>query len=194
MAHYYSMPGGGVADNNDGLPLPLPAGWTEITLAAYNAQLAILNANIAADIAAEVLADCLVRKAVYDDIVDGGPNYTKMFAATGVTAGTGDVTFNMTAAGFAATPVVQVSVQAADSASPLDYRITALSATSVTIRVRSSPATVIALLGLTLLGASVPQNGVTVHLTAFAPGSSSGGLGLTDTTAHALSGWAHGSC
>lgn len=104
-------------------------------------------------------------------VVVGGPGSRRMIALTGVTNASGDAVFNLTPAGFAVAPVVQAAVQAADSSSPLDYRITALSATSVTIRVRSSPATVIALLGLTLLGASVVAPGITVHMYATEAGA-----------------------
>lgn len=100
----------------------------------------------------------------------GGPA-RKIFSGTAVTDGAGNAVFNLTAAGFLAAPVAVGQTQAAASTSPLDYRITAISATSCTINVRSSPATVIALLGLTLLGASVPAAGVTVHLHAMDPGS-----------------------
>lgn len=88
-----------------------------------------------------------------------------------VTDASGNAVFNMAPAAFPAAPVVVGQTQAAASTSPLDYRVTALTATSCTINVRSSPATAIALLGLTLLGASVPAPGVTVHLHAFPAGS-----------------------
>lgn len=94
----------------------------------------------------------------------------RVFAATGTTNASGDVTFNFGTA-FTATPVVSVAFQGAASASPVDYRITALSTTSVTINVRQSLATVIALLGLTLLAASLPLNGATIHVTAVEVGT-----------------------
>lgn len=77
----------------------------------------------------------------------------------------------MAAAAFAAAPVVAVSFQGAAGNSPVDYRVTALTAASCTVNVRQSAATVIALLGLTLLGASLPLAGATIHLLANPPGS-----------------------
>lgn len=94
----------------------------------------------------------------------------RVFSATGVTNASGDVTFNFGTA-FAAAPVVSVAFQGAASQSPVDYRITALSTTSVTINVRQSLATVIALLGLTLLAASAPLNGATIHVVAVEAGT-----------------------
>lgn len=94
-----------------------------------------------------------------------------IFAGTAVSNAGGDAVFAFPAGLFSVAPVVESSVQSADSTSPLDYRITALTNTSCTVRCRSSPATVIALLGLTLLGASVVQAGVTVHLVATVAGS-----------------------
>lgn len=92
-----------------------------------------------------------------------------IYAATGVTDGAGNVTFTYTTP-FAATPVGQISVQAAASTNPLDYRITAISTTACTVNVKQSIAIVIALLGLTLL--QIPANvaGITVHGTFFDAG------------------------
>lgn len=94
----------------------------------------------------------------------------RVFSARGTTNASGDVTFNFGTA-FAALPVVSVAFQGAASQSPVDYRITALSTTSVTINVRQSLATVIALLGLTLLAASAPLNGATIHVVAVEVGT-----------------------
>lgn len=94
-----------------------------------------------------------------------------VFAATGVTDAAGNVTFAIPAGLFPAAPTVTAALQAAASASPIDYRITALSATSCTINVRQSLATVIALLGLTLLAASAPLAGATIHVIATPAGS-----------------------
>jgi len=93
------------------------------------------------------------------------------FAATGTTNASGDVTFAFPAGLFAAAPVVEVAFQGAASASPVDFRITALSATSCTINVRQSLATVVALIGLTILAASTPLNGATVHVIATPAGA-----------------------
>ena len=94
----------------------------------------------------------------------------RVFSATGTTNASGDVTFNFGTA-FAAAPVVSVAFQGAASQSPVDYRITAISTTSVTINVRQSLATVIALLGLTLLAASAPLSGATIHVIAVEAGT-----------------------
>lgn len=94
-----------------------------------------------------------------------------IYAATGVTDGAGNVTFAFPAGLFAVAPVVDVAFQGAASASPVDFRITAISAASVTVNVRQSLATVIALLGLTLLAASVPLAGATIHVIATPAGA-----------------------
>lgn len=93
------------------------------------------------------------------------------YANTGVTDAAGNVTFAFPAGLFAAAPVVNVAFQGAASASPVDYRITAVSATSVTINVRQSLATVVALIGLTILAASVPLAGAIVHVIATPAGA-----------------------
>lgn len=94
-----------------------------------------------------------------------------IFAGTGVTDASGNVTFAFPAGLFAASPVVDVAFQGAASASPVDFRITALSATSCTIHVRQSLATVVALIGLTILAASLPLSGATIHLIATPAGA-----------------------
>lgn len=76
----------------------------------------------------------------------------------------------MAAAAFAAAPVVTLAFQGAASASPVDFRITALSATSCTVNVRQSLATVVALIGLTILAASAPLAGATIHIHAIEAG------------------------
>lgn len=187
---FYSTPGGGVAFNEEGLA-PLPPGWAVITEAAYNSQLAIINAADAATAAGIALAACNVRKAIYDDLVDGAGPFTKQFAAIGTTDGSGNVTFNLTAAGFTGNPVVLATFQTADTAAT-EIRITALSATSVTLNARRAPA--VTVLGISVVSAPVPFSGATIHMVAHQSGTSAGGLGLTDATAHGLSGWDHGDC
>lgn len=93
------------------------------------------------------------------------------FAATGVTDGAGNVTFTFPVGMFSAAPVVDLAFQGAANASPVDFRITAVSAASVTVNVRQSLATVIALLGLTLLAASLPLSGAIIHCMATPTGS-----------------------
>lgn len=99
-------------------------------------------------------------------------DHRAFFAATGVTNAAGDVTFAFPVGLFSVAPVIDLAFQGAANASPVDYRITALSATSCTVNVRQSLATVIALLGLTLLAASLPLSGATIHLIATSPGGS----------------------
>lgn len=96
----------------------------------------------------------------------GHPPQRRHYAATGVTDASGNVTFSFPAGAFSSPPAVELSFQGSPSNSPVDYRITALSAASVTAHVRQSTATVIALLGLTLLAQSIPLAGATIHLVA----------------------------
>lgn len=93
----------------------------------------------------------------------------KSFRATGVTDGSGNATFNLTPAAFASAPVVTAIIQAAGSNNPIDYRITAVTATSVTVNVRQS--SVLIILSLSVLGVSSPLAGVTVHMHAMPSGS-----------------------
>lgn len=93
------------------------------------------------------------------------------YAATGVTDGAGNVTFTFPVGMFTAAPVVDIAFQGAASPSPVDFRITAISAASVTINVRQSLATVVALIGLTILAASVNLAGATMHVMATPAGS-----------------------
>ena len=107
-------------------------------------------------------------------VMDVGPggapgSGTKGFRGTAVSAASGDAVFNLTAAGFAAAPVAVPGIASAASGNPIDYRITALTATSCTVNVRQSPTLVV--LSLSVLGVSAPLAGVTVHLMAFAAGS-----------------------
>lgn len=64
MIHYYSRPGGVTSVDGD----YVPDGGVEITEAAYNAALAVLDADRLARQADAGLAECLIRKAVYDDL------------------------------------------------------------------------------------------------------------------------------
>ncbi|MEU7093025.1 hypothetical protein [Kitasatospora aureofaciens] len=94
-----------------------------------------------------------------------------VFAASGVSNTSGDVVFAFPAGMFTAPPVVSLAYQGAASASPVDYRVTALSATSCTVNVRQSLATVVALIGLTILAASAPLSGATITLIATTAGA-----------------------
>lgn len=90
------------------------------------------------------------------------------YAGTAVSDAAGNAVFNFPAATFPAAPVVAAAIQFAAGSNPIDYRITALSATSCTINVRQSPTLVV--LSLSVLGLAQPLAGVTVHLVATAPG------------------------
>ena len=102
-----------------------------------------------------------VRWIVKDDALG-----RRIFAGTGVSDGSGNVTFTFTPA-FAAAPVVSHAVQTAIT-DVTECRVTAISASSVTFNVRRSPAVVI--LGISVLQVPVPASGVTVHCHAVAAG------------------------
>lgn len=93
------------------------------------------------------------------------------WAGTGVSNGSGDVVIVFPTA-FVATPVIEATAQAADAVTPIDLRITAVSTTGCTIRARQSSAVVVALIGLTVLVATTPLVGLTVHITASQAGAS----------------------
>ncbi|MFD3848184.1 hypothetical protein ACFWVB_20125 [Streptomyces microflavus] len=86
----------------------------------------------------------------------------RTFAGTGVTDASGNVTFTFTPP-FPVAPVVTHAVQTAIT-DVTECRIAALSASSVTLNVRRSPAVVI--LGLSVLQVPIPAAGVTVHCMA----------------------------
>lgn len=90
----------------------------------------------------------------------------RVFAGTGTTDGSGNVTFTFSPA-FAAAPVVTHSLQTT-VADATEARITALSASSVTFNVRRSPA--VTLLGISVLQVPQPLTGATVHVIATAAG------------------------
>lgn len=95
----------------------------------------------------------------------------KSYRNTGTTDASGNVTFDMSGAAFAAAPIVSLAYQGVASANPVDYRITSLSATSCTVQARQASGIVVALLGLTLLGVSAPISGATIHITALPVGT-----------------------
>ncbi|MCM1964837.1 hypothetical protein [Streptomyces sp. G1] len=90
----------------------------------------------------------------------------RIFAGTGVSDGSGNVTFTFTPP-FPSSPVVTHAVQTAIT-DVTECRISALSASSVTFNVRRSPAVVI--LGISVLQVPVPASGVTVHCEAVLAG------------------------
>lgn len=91
------------------------------------------------------------------------------FADTAVTNASGDAVFSFPAGLFPVAPVVAASYQGAVSNQPVDFRITAVSATSCTVNVRQSP--VLVVLSLSVLGVSAPLAGATVHLLATPAGA-----------------------
>lgn len=101
----------------------------------------------------------------------GPAGTTKSFRGSAVSDASGNATFNLTAAAFAAAPIVALAFQGAAAVNPVDFRVTALTATSCTVNVRVSTGITVALLGLTLLGTSTPLAGATIDLIAMAAGS-----------------------
>ncbi|MEV3895302.1 hypothetical protein [Streptomyces anulatus] len=86
----------------------------------------------------------------------------RTFAGTGVSDASGNAVFTFTPP-FPAAPVVTHAVQTAIT-DVTECRIAALSASSVTLNVRRSPAVVV--LGLSVLQVPIPAAGVTVHCMA----------------------------
>lgn len=90
----------------------------------------------------------------------------RVFAGSGVTDASGNVTFTFTPA-FASIPVITNAVQTAVTDST-ECRITALSVNSVTFNARRAPAVVI--LGISVLQVPIPLVGATVHCHAIEAG------------------------
>ncbi|MET9818335.1 hypothetical protein [Streptomyces sp. NPDC006355] len=84
--------------------------------------------------------------------------------ATGVTDGSGNVSFAWPAGAFTAPPVVTVSVQGA--AAFRSHSITANSAAATTVNVQAAAG--VTLLGIGVLAVGAPAAGVTVHAIATA--------------------------
>jgi hypothetical protein len=89
-----------------------------------------------------------------------------MVSLSGVTDGAGQVTINFVPP-FAAAPRVTNAVETG-TADATECRISALSASSVTLTARRSPA--VTVLGISVLSASVPLVGATVHVHAVETG------------------------
>ncbi|MGW3510170.1 hypothetical protein [Streptomyces sp. NPDC000994] len=81
--------------------------------------------------------------------------------ATGVTDGSGNVTFTWPVAAFSAPPVVTLTVQGGDG-----FRSVRISANSATAQVLVAAG--VTLLGIGVLAAGAPASGVTVHAHAVA--------------------------
>lgn len=95
------------------------------------------------------------------------PSGTRRIVSTkGVTDANGTVTFAFNPP-FAAAPVVTNAVETG-TADATECRISALSASSVSFVARRSPA--VTVLGISVLSASVPLAGATVHATAMEAG------------------------
>lgn len=92
-----------------------------------------------------------------------------IFAGTAVTDAAGNAVINFPAGLFSAAPILGVAIQFPAGQNPIDYRITALSATSATVNVKQSPTLII--LSLSVLGVAANIAGVTVHFTATPAGS-----------------------
>lgn len=86
----------------------------------------------------------------------------RMFAGSGVTDGSGNITFTFTPP-FATVPVVTHSMQTS-LADATEARITAISTSSVTFNARRAPGVVI--LGISVLQVPVAAAGVTIHAMA----------------------------
>ena len=84
--------------------------------------------------------------------------------ATGVTDGSGNVTFAWPAGAFTAPPVVTVGIAGASVFR--SHSITANSAASTTVNVLASAG--VTLLGIGVLAVGAPASGVVVHAHAFA--------------------------
>ncbi|MET9040889.1 hypothetical protein [Streptomyces mirabilis] len=92
------------------------------------------------------------------------PASPRVERATGVTDGSGNVTFPWPAGAFSASPVVTIGVQGASAFR--SHAISANSATSTTVNVLVSAG--VTLLGIGVLAVGAPAAGVTVHAHATA--------------------------
>ncbi|MFD9903922.1 hypothetical protein [Streptomyces sp. NPDC059063] len=99
-------------------------------------------------------------------VVKPEPLARRVFAGSGVTDGSGNVSFTFTPA-FPAAPIVSHAVQTAIT-DVTECRVTAIAASSVTFNVRRSPSVVI--LGISVLQTPVAASGVTVHCHAVIAG------------------------
>lgn len=87
----------------------------------------------------------------------------RVFADSAVSDASGNAVFTFTPP-FPSVPKAAAAIQFAAGSNPIDYRITALTASSCTVNVRQSPTLVV--LSLSVLGVAAPLSGVTVHLHA----------------------------
>ncbi|MFE9127818.1 hypothetical protein ACFYOF_20825 [Streptomyces sp. NPDC007148] len=96
---------------------------------------------------------------------DYTPPTTRLERATGVTDGSGNVTFTWPAGAFSAPPVVTIGVQGTSVFR--SHSITANTATATTVNVLAAAG--VTLLGIGVLAVGAPASGVTVHAHAAAP-------------------------
>lgn len=94
-----------------------------------------------------------------------------MYAGTAVSDAAGNAVFTIPTGTFTAAPVVSLAFEGAAGNAPVDYRITARTATSITVNVRQAAAIAVALLGLTILVASAPIAGAVIHAVATPAGT-----------------------
>ncbi|MER6975696.1 hypothetical protein [Streptomyces carpinensis] len=85
--------------------------------------------------------------------------------ATGVTDGSGNVTFTWPPGAFTAPPVVTLTVQAGDGFRSARISANTAAATTANVQVAAG----VTLLGLGVLAVGAPASGVTVHAHAVAP-------------------------
>lgn len=88
----------------------------------------------------------------------------RRFVGSAVSGNSGTVTFDMSSAGFTVPPAASACVVAADGSTIYDVKITALTKTSCSVRVRSSNP--VSILGVSALGLPAPCQGVSVNLIA----------------------------
>jgi hypothetical protein len=141
-----------------------PAVWSAPGAAPFTDALGqnVSSLTVPAGSAVQLQSDG-VRWVVKGDAAASG---RRVFAGSGVSDGSGNVTFNFTPP-FAAVPVVTNAVQSGSS-DLTECRISALSAASVTFNVRRSPGVVV--VGISVLQVPQPAPGVTVHCVATSAG------------------------
>lgn len=99
-------------------------------------------------------------------VVKLDPSERRVFSGSGVTDGSGNVSFAFTPA-FSSAPKVTHAVQTAIT-DVTEARVSAISAASVTFNVRRSPS--VTILGISVLQTPIAASGVTVHCHAVAAG------------------------
>lgn len=93
----------------------------------------------------------------------------KSVRLTAVTNASGNAVFDLTPAGFSTSPAAALALQTG-SANSVETKVTALTATSCTVNVRSAP--IVTVVAVSVLGAPSPLAGATVHGHFFENGTS----------------------